>query len=103
MKVTNTIAPDYSKIIRNPMDFGTMREKIKKKSYNSLMDFDKDMQLIFKNCIKYNGSSSDYGKVSAVLLSLSQQSKHTFKILSLMIAVCRLDADDLEIGILDSH
>ena len=37
--VTDNIAPSYSKIIQNPMDFSTMAEKIEDNEYSSLNEY----------------------------------------------------------------
>jgi len=47
-------APDYYQIIKNPMDFQTMREKIDSMSYENLQQFENDLNLIIKNCLTYN-------------------------------------------------
>ena len=44
--------PDYMTVIRNPMDFGTIRKKISK--YNSKSEFLSDCDLVFANCRIYN-------------------------------------------------
>lgn len=37
--VTDAIAPGYSMIIKHPMDFGTMKEKIAANEYKSVTEF----------------------------------------------------------------
>jgi|LakMenEpi03Aug12_release.lakeMendotaPanAssembly.Ray.scaffolds.fasta_scaffold1111299_1 hypothetical protein len=46
---------DYHDIIKNPMDFLTIKEKLKRHEYNNIEQFISDIQLVFTNCIKYNG------------------------------------------------
>jgi len=53
--------PDYHQIIKNPMDFGTIREKLKGMMYGSCEEFVKDMETVFGNCIAYNGETSKFG------------------------------------------
>ena len=50
--------PDYYKIIKNPMDLGTIETKLKEQQYTSADEFYADVKLIFKNCYKYNGVDS---------------------------------------------
>lgn len=45
---------DYKKVIKSPMDLGTMKVKMDNRSYNSSAEFAADMRLIFTNCYKYN-------------------------------------------------
>lgn len=47
-------APDYDKIVTNPMDFSTMEKKITSYSYKSMDAFEADMNLIISNCMLYN-------------------------------------------------
>lgn len=49
---------DYYDIIKNPMDFGTIKEKLKSHSYLSMKQFLEDIELVFDNCILYNGEAS---------------------------------------------
>ena len=44
--------PDYLTVIKNPIDFGTIRKKISK--YNSKSEFTADCELVFANCRIYN-------------------------------------------------
>ena len=50
--------PDYFKIIKHPMDLGTIDTKLKEQQYSSADEFHADVKLIFKNCYKYNGIDS---------------------------------------------
>jgi hypothetical protein len=47
--------PDYPLIVKNPMDFGTIKTKIKEQKYKSIEEFEADMELVFYNCRLYNG------------------------------------------------
>lgn len=55
---------DYFTIIKSPMDFGTMREKLKRHEYRCIEDFIKDIQLVFNNCFRYNGQESRVGEMA---------------------------------------
>lgn len=45
---------DYFDIIKNPMDMGTVRDKMERREYKKPEDFARDIRLIFTNCYKYN-------------------------------------------------
>ncbi|KAI8905630.1 hypothetical protein EDD86DRAFT_211955 [Gorgonomyces haynaldii] len=47
-------APHYYDIIKNPMDLGTMSKKLKALQYQSKIEFEKDLNLIWNNCLTYN-------------------------------------------------
>lgn len=47
--------PTYHSVIKQPMDLGTMNEKLQRGEYESAKDFKSDFNLIVKNCIKFNG------------------------------------------------
>lgn len=44
----------YFDVVKNPMDFGTIRIKLDTNDYESIKDFEKDMDLVFSNCFLYN-------------------------------------------------
>lgn len=46
--------PTYHKVIKKPMDLGTMQTKLNLGEYNSAKDFENDVQLIIRNCRKFN-------------------------------------------------
>jgi len=49
---------DYFDIIQNPMDFGTIKEKLSHHKYLNMQHFLQDVELVFSNCILYNGENS---------------------------------------------
>ena len=51
--------PDYPKIIKKPMDFGTIGKKLDGKKYASSKEFIEDMELVFNNAKTYNIQGSD--------------------------------------------
>jgi hypothetical protein len=40
------------------MDFSTIKQKLNSNQYGSMKDFLDDLQLVFNNCIMYNGEHS---------------------------------------------
>ncbi|KAI8388692.1 Bromodomain-containing protein [Radiomyces spectabilis] len=48
-------APDYFKIIKRPMDLGTIKSKMENRRYTSFRQFEDDLRLMFSNCFAYNG------------------------------------------------
>lgn len=46
--------PDYHVIVKEPMDLGTVRQKLEDGVYAKLGDFEKDVRLAFTNAIKFN-------------------------------------------------
>ena len=53
--------PDYLDIITKPMDFGTIRENLKKHEYFKIEEVIKDIMQVFSNCVRYNGVNSQPG------------------------------------------
>lgn len=45
----------YAETIKRPMDLTTMRTKLGKQSYRSLGEFRRDLDLIWSNCLLFNG------------------------------------------------
>lgn len=71
--VSDTFAPGYSNIIKEPMDFTTMREKIEDSKYKSLDTFRYDFELICNNCMTYNLPDTVYYKTAKKLLQQGQR------------------------------
>ena len=47
--------PTYPEIVKQPMDLGTIDNKLKHGTYTSIADFINDFELIVGNCAKFNG------------------------------------------------
>ena len=55
--------PDYFNIIKNPMDFSTIKKKLANFTYTNLKEFKDDMDLVFENCYTYNGRKTVIGDI----------------------------------------
>jgi len=53
--------PDYPNVVKNPMDFATIKTKLKEHKYERIQEFMSDMELVFYNCRVYNGTESSVG------------------------------------------
>lgn len=61
MNVEALDIPDYLTIVKKPMDFGTIKTKIKEQKYANISEFMEDMELVFYNCKLYNGEHNAVG------------------------------------------
>ncbi|XP_056134885.1 bromodomain-containing protein 7 isoform X1 [Lampris incognitus] len=66
--VTDLIAPGYSSIIKRPMDFSTMKDKVKKECYQSLDELKVDFRVMCENAMIYNKPETIYHKAARKLL-----------------------------------
>ncbi|XP_046619908.1 bromodomain-containing protein 7 [Neodiprion virginianus] len=66
--VTDNIAPGYSQIITNPMDFSTIKQKIDDGNYQNLNEFINDFKLMCSNATTYNHQDTIYYKAAKKLL-----------------------------------
>ncbi|XP_066206038.1 bromodomain-containing protein 7 isoform X1 [Saccopteryx leptura] len=66
--VTDFIAPGYSMIIKHPMDFSTMKEKIKNNDYQSIEELKENFKLMCTNAMIYNKPDTIYYKAAKKLL-----------------------------------
>ncbi|KAM9765499.1 bromodomain-containing protein 7 [Menidia menidia] len=66
--VTDLIAPGYSSIIKRPMDFSTMKDKVKKDNYQSLSELKVDFKIMCENAMIYNKPETIYHKAARKLL-----------------------------------
>uniref|UniRef100_A0A673K140 Bromodomain adjacent to zinc finger domain protein 2A-like n=1 Tax=Sinocyclocheilus rhinocerous TaxID=307959 RepID=A0A673K140_9TELE len=60
--VNPRLVPGYRRIIKTPMDFLTMRERLLQGGYCSCEEFAADAQLVFNNCELFNEDTSEVGK-----------------------------------------
>ncbi|KAK9761922.1 transcription initiation at TATA-containing promoter protein, variant 2 [Basidiobolus ranarum] len=61
---TKLKVPDYPDIIKNPMDLGTIGNKLNDSRYHTMDQFVADMRLIFDNCYLYHGRDSIIGSLA---------------------------------------
>jgi len=54
---------DYPTVVKNPMDFSTIKTKLKEQKYQGIEDFMADMELVFYNCRIYNGTQTEIGQI----------------------------------------
>uniref|UniRef100_A0A673CHH4 Uncharacterized protein n=1 Tax=Sphaeramia orbicularis TaxID=375764 RepID=A0A673CHH4_9TELE len=72
-------APDYYRVIKEPMDLSTMEERLQKREYIKLTEFVADMTKIFDNCRYYNPSDSPFYQCAEVLETFFVQKLKGFK------------------------
>ena len=82
--MTDFIAPGYSMIIKHPMDFSTMKEKIKKRDYQSIEKLKDNFKTMCTNAMIYNKPETIYYKATKKPLhsgmkALSQEIFQTLK------------------------
>lgn len=53
--------PDYFDVIKNPMDFSTIKRKLNNNVYTNFKEFVSDINLTFTNCFTYNGEFTPVG------------------------------------------
>jgi len=72
--VTDEEAEGYSEIVKNPMDFGTMKHKVESGDYGTksaaIIGLYNDFLLVFENCALYNDEDGEVGLEAARLLAL---------------------------------
>ncbi|KAG7264912.1 hypothetical protein CRUP_012091 [Coryphaenoides rupestris] len=59
--VNPRLVPGYRRIVKNPMDFLTMRERLLQGGYCNCEEFAADAQLVFNNCELFNEDTSEVG------------------------------------------
>ncbi|TYI38072.1 hypothetical protein ES332_A02G001400v1 [Gossypium tomentosum] len=63
----------YYEIIKEPMDFGTMRAKLHEGMYTSLQQFEHDVYLIPQNAMHFNSPTTIYFKQARAIYELAQK------------------------------
>uniref|UniRef100_A0A2C9VBU7 Bromo domain-containing protein n=1 Tax=Manihot esculenta TaxID=3983 RepID=A0A2C9VBU7_MANES len=70
---------DYYEIIKDPMDFGTMRAKLHEGMYNSLEQFEHDVFLMPRNAMHFNSSGTIYFRQARAIDELAKKVFHVLK------------------------
>ncbi|XP_073769375.1 bromodomain adjacent to zinc finger domain protein 2B isoform X16 [Danio rerio] len=65
--------PGYRKIIKKPMDFSTIRDKLASSQYLNLETFIIDVNLVFDNCEKFNEDHSVIGRAGHAMRRFFQR------------------------------
>lgn len=60
MQCFRSMAPDYHEVIKEPMDFATVRQKIENDEYADITALKKDADLIVHNAMDYNSPGTIY-------------------------------------------
>ncbi|CAF0741477.1 unnamed protein product [Adineta steineri] len=97
--VTDQLAPGYSQIITNPMDFSTMKKKINHDEYSNILEFCSDFELMCNNAMKYNRPETIYWQAAKRLLSTGNKSMTKDKLINLRRSVeCFSHLTERELG-----
>ncbi|XP_066432074.1 bromodomain adjacent to zinc finger domain protein 2B isoform X9 [Eleutherodactylus coqui] len=62
LPVNLKLVPGYKKVIKKPMDFATIREKLSNGQYPNFETFALDVRLVFNNCETFNEDDSEIGR-----------------------------------------
>ena len=54
--------PDYFDVIKEPMDFGTIKQRLIHGKYFRMQEVIRDIEKCFENCLTYNGEDSPAGQ-----------------------------------------
>ncbi|XP_056311158.1 transcription intermediary factor 1-alpha [Danio aesculapii] len=71
--ITPSSMPEYSEIIKTPMDLSVVRSKLEGGQYKSTEDFVADVRLIFKNCATFHKEDTEMASVGANLESFFEE------------------------------
>ncbi|XP_059175547.1 titin homolog [Physella acuta] len=73
--------PDFFEMIKEPIDLLQIEKKLSEKAYKSPEQFERDMNLVFDNCIEYHGKDSDFGYMAENLKGVFERSmRRTFRV-----------------------
>ncbi|XP_073473339.1 PH-interacting protein-like [Aquarana catesbeiana] len=71
--------PDYYDVVKTPMDFGTIKEKLAAGNYNSPLELCKDMRLVFCNARLYTPNKRS--RIYSMVLRLSALVEEKLKVI----------------------
>lgn len=66
--------PDYFDVIKEPMDLGTVKERLESNFYGNVYEFAEDTKLVWSNALTYNHPDSDVSKMAKSLSDLFEES-----------------------------
>ncbi|CAK8678890.1 unnamed protein product [Clavelina lepadiformis] len=99
--VNDMIAPGYSSMISEPMDFSTMRNKIITNQYFDVNEFKRDFELMINNCCTYNKLDTIYYEIAKKVLAAGmkimsrERLKHMKRTLSFLNDLSKKDISDI--------
>ena len=64
---------DYPKVVKTPMDLGSVKQKLERGDYSSAKEFRHDTTLVWTNCMTYNADGSDYYLIAANLKKVFEE------------------------------
>lgn len=70
---------DYPKLIKQPMDLGTIAERLARNYYPRLEDWANDMRLVWKNAFVFNTLDSMYFKAAKTLSDMFEKKLEDFE------------------------
>ncbi|XP_076446577.1 LOW QUALITY PROTEIN: transcription initiation factor TFIID subunit 1-like [Babylonia areolata] len=65
---------DYYNIIKKPMDLSTLHKNVQNHKYHSREQFMEEVELIYSNCLAYNGPDSTYTNTARKLMEVCRES-----------------------------
>jgi hypothetical protein len=65
--------PDYYKVIKNPMDMGTIKKKLEDFEYTCAKECIDDFNVMFSNCYLYNKPTDDVVYMAKTLEKIFEQ------------------------------
>lgn len=84
---------DYAQVIKQPMDLGTIKEKLDSGAYEGSQGYERfaaDVRLVWENALLYNGEDSEIGRAALGLSDIFEQDYQRF-------VVGRIQANDSRI------
>ncbi|CAH1779288.1 unnamed protein product [Owenia fusiformis] len=98
--VNDVIAPGYSAIVSQPMDFSTMKSKVENDEYPSVTEYKKDFKLMCDNAMLYNHPDTVYYKAANKLLNIGLKTMSKEKLLQLKKNLSLMqNITDVELGV----
>ncbi|KNB44841.1 hypothetical protein JH06_1429 [Blastocystis sp. subtype 4] len=79
---------DYPRIIKQPMDLGTVNKKMTAGEYKDIFEFAYDMRLIWRNCCTYNQEGAEIYAVGKKLSDVFEEKFSSVQSLSLFPPTC---------------